>query len=264
MTIYTDRNRELWNHWSHNHFKSDFYDVEGFQAGKSSLNSIEEELLGDISGKSILHLQCHFGLDSLSLARKGANVTAVDLSDVAISYAEKLSAELNIDAKFIQSDIYKLPEKLNQKYDIVYTSYGVLAWLKDINLWGKIVSRYLKPSGKFVLVEFHSIANMLSDDGKSIDYPYFPHEKPLVFKSAGSYASDKDKTELEEYIWTHNLGNIVSAIASNNLTINSLTEYPYSVYNCYSFLEEVEKGKYKVKEANIDYPLMYSIVATKR
>src|SRR5690606_6870502 len=129
---YIDINKALWNEKTKHHVESEFYDMQGFEKGETSLKEIELELLGDIRGKKILHLQCHFGQDSLSLARMGANVTGVDLSDSAIAKAQELAGKLEVDAQFICSDIYDLPNNLDEQFEIVFTSYGVIGWLPDM------------------------------------------------------------------------------------------------------------------------------------
>jgi 2-polyprenyl-3-methyl-5-hydroxy-6-metoxy-1,4-benzoquinol methylase len=155
---YLEVNRNSWNNRVEAHLKSEFYDMEGFMKGNSSLNEIELKLLGDVKGKSILHLQCHFGQDSISLSRMGARVTGIDLSDKAIQKAEEIAKATQTDAKFICCDLYNLPKHLDEKFDIVFTSYGTIGWLPDMDKWAKIVSQYLKPGGQFVFVEFHPVA----------------------------------------------------------------------------------------------------------
>ena len=154
---YFNINKSLWNGKTAIHVKSDFYDVESFKKGKSSLNFIELEALGDVKGKSILHLQCHFGLDTLSWARLGANVTGVDFSDKAIDYARSLNSELGLNAKFILSNVYDLKNNLDEKFDIVFTSYGTIGRLPDLNRWADVVSHFLKPGGTFFMVEFRNV-----------------------------------------------------------------------------------------------------------
>ena len=152
---YIEVNRNAWNNKVEIHLKSDFYDLNGFLGGKSSLNDVELQLLGAIKGKSILHLQCHFGQDTISLSRLGAEVTGVDFSDSAIEAARKLAVATQSNAQFICCDLYDLPEHLDKKFDIVFTSYGTIGWLPDLNKWSEIVSYFLKPMGHFVFVEFH-------------------------------------------------------------------------------------------------------------
>ncbi len=157
MDSYTQANRALWNAWTLLHEKSEEYDVPGFRAGRCALKPIELAEVGDVAGKTLLHLQCHFGLDTLSWARRGARVTGVDFSDEAIRLARSLSSELAIPAEFIRSDIYELDRVLDREFDIVFTSYGVLVWLSDIRLWGRTVARFLKPGGIFYIAELHPI-----------------------------------------------------------------------------------------------------------
>lgn len=149
MDNYLKINKETWNKKVEVHLKSDFYFVDEFIKGKNSLNPIELSILGNIQGKNILHLQCHFGQDSISLSRLGGKVIGVDLSDKAIEAAWDLARKTNNNTEFICSDIYELPEKLHQKFDIVYTSYGTIGWLPDLDRWAKVISHFLKPKGQY-------------------------------------------------------------------------------------------------------------------
>src|SRR5690606_5040157 len=157
-------NKKSWNQRVQTHLDSEFYELPAFLKGKSSLNQIELDLLKDIKGKSILHLQCHFGQDSISLARMGAKVTAVDFSDKAIDAAKELCTKLGVDVNFLCSDIYELPHILDGQFDIVFTSYGTIGWLPDLQKWAKVVSHYLKNKGEFIFVEFHPVVWMFDDD----------------------------------------------------------------------------------------------------
>jgi SAM-dependent methyltransferase len=158
MNEYLQANQKRWDQLADEHERSAFYDLAGFKAGKDRLRSIELAELGQVSGKSLLHLQCHFGLDTLAWARRGATVTGVDFSPKAISLARSLSEELQIPAQFYCTDIYDLPQVLAGEFDIVFTSYGVLHGLPDLARWGEIIAHYLKPGGIFYIVE---------------DYPFF-------------------------------------------------------------------------------------------
>ena len=184
---YRDVNRKSWNNRVDAHFKSDFYNVTEFIKGKTSLNSIELDLLGDVQNKSILHLQCHFGQDSISLARLGAKVTGVDLSDKAIQTAQELNAKTNTNVDFICCDIYDLPAHCTQQFDIIFTSYGTIGWLPDLNKWAAIIAQFLKPGGKFVFVEFHPVVWMFDDDFSHIKYVYH-NTGPIVENETGTYA----------------------------------------------------------------------------
>src|SRR5438874_1743175 len=147
MDEYRKSNLQLWNEWTSIHEKSEFYHLEAFKAGKSSLSDLEIKELGDVAGKSLLHLQCHFGKDTLSWARLGANVTGADFSDRAIALARSLSSELNISATFVRSDIYDLRRALSGEFDIVYTGGGALNWLPDMGRWAQVAAHFLRPGG---------------------------------------------------------------------------------------------------------------------
>lgn len=180
MKKFTEINKEYWDGLTEIHEKSKFYDVEGFIKGKSSLNFIELEALGDVKEKSLLHLQCHFGMDTLSWARLGAKVTGIDISDKAVKLARSLNERLKLDAEFISSNIYDLKEKTDKKFDIVFTSYGVTGWLPDLDKWGGIISHFLKPGGIFFIAEFHPVVWMFDDDFKYLKYSYFHNAEPII------------------------------------------------------------------------------------
>jgi 2-polyprenyl-3-methyl-5-hydroxy-6-metoxy-1,4-benzoquinol methylase len=256
-------NRELWNNKVGHHLNSDFYDMPGFLAGKSSLNSIELELLGDISGKRILHLQCHFGQDTISLARMGAEVTGVDLSDEAIKQARILAKDTNADAKFICCDIFDLPNHLNEKFDFVFTSYGTIGWLPDLDKWAQIVSEYLKPGGKFVFAEFHPVIWMFDDDLEKIKYRYFKSEA-IIETEIGTYANKDADIANESVNWNHGIGEVVNSLIRNGLEIRSLKEYDYSPYNCFNRMVEDAPQKFRIKHLGNKIPMVYSILATKK
>jgi SAM-dependent methyltransferase len=258
---YLAYNKETWNRRVQTHLESEFYDINSFLRGQSSLKSIELELLGDIAGKSILHLQCHFGQDTISLARLGAHVTGVDLSDKAIETARELATELNTNADFICCDVYELDKYLDKQFDIVFTSYGTIGWLPDLNRWGNVISKFLKPKGKLVFIDFHPTSLMFDDDFKEIKYNYF-NKGPINFTEKGSYA-DKDSTiETEYYWWDHSLSDIINSLIKNNLTIQQFDEYDYSPYDCYPMTEEVELNKYRIRHLENKIPLVFSLVAT--
>ena len=259
---YIECNRELWNGWTGINVNSGLYDLEGFKAGRNKLKSIELEELKNIAGKSMLHLMCHFGMDTLSWARMGAEVTGIDFSPKAISMAKSLSNELNIPARFIETELYDLPNVLDEKFDIVFTSYGVLTWIGDVNKWAEIAARYLKPGGIFYMVEFHPFLWMMDDDGKKIEYPYFHSGKPLKFEDSGNYADPESEFKHVSYEWPHSLGDIVTALIDAGLRIEFLHEFPYSPTNCCTFFVESSPGKYVIKDYPDLVPLVFSIRAT--
>jgi SAM-dependent methyltransferase len=264
----TANNRSRWNEVTPIHAASAFYDVAGFRAGKSSLRSIEVEELGDVARKSLLHLQCHFGLDTLSWARLGANVTGMDFAEDAIALARSLGSELGLDARFICCDLYDLPQRLEGAFDIVFTSYGVLAWLCDLRRWAEIVAHFLNPGGTFYIVEFHPFADVFEDAAGTnklkLAFPYFPTGEPLAFENTSTYA-DRTATLSQtcEYQWVHSLGKIVTALTSAGLRVEFLHEFPYCAYSKFPFLHRDADGWWRLPENDGQIPLMFSLKATK-
>lgn len=256
---YIQINRSSWNDKVEPHLSSAFYNQAAFLEGKTSLNSIELALLGDVRGKSVLHLQCHFGQDSLSLARMGAKVTGVDFSDKAIETAKDLTQKLNLDTTFICCDVFDLPNLLNQQFDIVFTSYGTIGWLPDLNRWASVVSRFLKPSGKFVFVEFHPVVWMFDDAFSKVAYSY-SNTGAIVETYSGTYA-DKDAPLVQECVmWNHGLSEVISALLKNDIQLIDFQEYDYSPYPCFQEVEEFEPTKFRVKHLQNRIPMVYSIV----
>jgi SAM-dependent methyltransferase len=261
MEDYFETNKGLWNGWARINVGSELYDLEGFKSGKTSLQTIELEELGDVSGKSLLHLQCHFGLDTMSWARMGAKATGVDLSDEAISLARSISEELRIGARFINSNIYDLPDVLDDQFDIVFTSYGALCWLPDLKKWAKLIRRYLKPGGVFYMAEFHPFIGILDDEGDNIENSYFYSAEPRTYEEKGNYSDRNADFQHRAYEWQHPLSEVVTALISAGLTLEFLHEYPYSPYPCDPFTKEIEPGRYDLEKHPNTIALIYSIRA---
>lgn len=260
---YISINKASWNKKTDAHIKSDFYDQKGFLQGKSSLKEIELDLLGDIAGQSILHLQCHFGQDTISLSRLGAQATGVDLSDKAIDNAIRIAKEVNTDTQFVCCNIYDLPQHLDQQFDIVFTSYGTIGWLPDLNKWGVIVSRFLKPRGRFVFAEFHPVVWMFDDDFEKIAYNYF-NDGAIIETENGTYA-DREADLKQEYVcWNHSMSEVINSLIANGLEIKSLGEFDYSPYNCFNKTIEFEPGKYRIAHLDNKIPMVYAIEAVKK
>jgi SAM-dependent methyltransferase len=260
---YIEINRQSWNNRVDAHLKSEFYDLDNFLKGKSSLNSIELDMLGDISGKSILHLQCHFGQDTISLSRLGAEVIGVDLSDKAIESARQLAKETQSSATFICCDVYDLPNHLDKKFDIIFTSYGTIGWLPDLNKWAQVISQFLKPNGQFIFVEFHPVVWMFDDNFEKIGYRYF-NSGAIIESESGTYA-DRDADIKQSYVmWNHGMGEVLNSLIKNGLEINSLDEFDYSPYNCFNKTIEFEPNKYRIAHLDDKIPMVYSLRATKK
>ncbi len=230
-------NQAAWNTWTPFHVGSKFYDVEGFKAGKvarrEGLDKIETAGVGDVTGKSLLHLQCHFGLDTLSWARRGATVTGIDFSEEAINAARALATELNIPATFVPSDLYKLPQNLTGQFDVVFTSHGVLGWLPDLEGWAKVIAHFLKPGGIFYTIEGHPFANCFDNAREPTEfrllYPYFYGSEPFRDEDDGSYAAPDAPIHTVTYFWFHTLADIIGSLLRVGLRIESFEEYPFAL-----------------------------------
>jgi len=260
---YLEVNKHSWNNRTDAHLKSDFYDLDGFLKGKSSLNSIELDLLGDVKGKSILHLQCHFGQDTISLGRLGAKATGIDLADKAIESAKQLAKETRVDASFICCNLYDLPNYLDQQFDFVFTSYGTITWLPDLDKWAKIIAHFLKPGGKFIFVEFHPVVWMFDDNFEKVGYNYF-NSGPIIETETGTYADKSANIEQESVCWNHSTSEVLNSLISNGLEINSFDEFDYSPYNCFNKTIEIEPHKYRIGHLDNKIPMVFSVVASKK
>ena len=257
---YQNINRKSWNSVVDTHLLSELYDMKSFLNGRNSLSGIEKDLLGDITGKSVLHLQCHFGQDSISMARMGADVIGVDLSDQAITKAKELTVSTKTSAEYICSDIYDLQKHLERKFDIVFTSFGTIAWLPDLDKWAKIIASFLKPTGKFIFAEFHPVIWMYDDDFNAITYNYL-NSGPIVETETGSYA-DRKSTQKQEYVtWNHGIGEVINSLVTNGLSLQSFEEFDYSPINCFNHSMEDGPGKFRIRKFGRKIPMVYTLSA---
>jgi SAM-dependent methyltransferase len=264
-------NRELWDAWTKIHVDSAFYDVPSFRSGERGIRLADYERaeVGNVEGRTLLHLQCHFGLDTLSWARLGATVTGIDFSPEAIAAARALAAQVRIDARFLESDIDGLPDVLDEQFDIVYTSGGVLGWLPDIVGWGRVAAHFVRPGGFLYLTEIHPVAQVFEDEGVApgelrLAYPYWAHVEPIRFDVIGSYADPDAPTDgLVANSWDHSLGEIVTSLADAGLRIDFLHEFD-SVPWKLDFLVEGDDGRFRLPEGRKgSLPLYFSIKASK-
>ncbi|WP_435318340.1 class I SAM-dependent methyltransferase [Haloarchaeobius sp. TZWSO28] len=268
MDDYQEANRRNWDERAAVHPETEYYDVDGFLAGESSLWPLEREELGEDvgDGTSLLHLQCHFGMDTLSWAREGAEVVGVDFSTQAVETARELADEAGLAdrAEFVQANVLALD--LEREFDVVFTSYGVLCWLDDLDAWAETIERHLAPGGTFYIADGHPVAGMLenvSGDTAELAFPYFPGEA-VHFDVQGSYASDAEFEHTEQYEWAHPLGEVVTALASRGLRIEFLHEHPWTTWRRYEDMEQDEAGRWWLPEdAAVELPLQFSLKATK-
>lgn len=263
----------MWDEWTSHHVNSDFYDLDGFRSGADHLRPHEVADVGDVRGRSLLHLQCHLGTETLSWARRGASAVGVDFSPRSVETARELASHTRLDARFVESDVYTLPDRLTGQFDIVYTSRGVIGWLPDLDRWAAVIAHFLRPGGFFYITEIHPVARMFRDDDLVRDlrfrFGYFPTGQPLRFpvERDHSYADRgdhvEDRGEAVVYSWTHTIGEIVSSLAQAGLRIDFLHEFPYCDWEL-SFLQKRAPHEWVPRpEVQAQVPLSFALKATK-
>ena len=264
-----ETNRKNWNERTPVHAKSDFYDVASFKAGRISLSELERSGVGDVRGKSLLHLQCHFGLDTMSWTRLGAQATGVDFSDAAIDLARELNHELGLGTRFIRSNIYDLPSVLDERFDVVYTAIGVLAWLPDLAKWAQVVAHHLKPGGLFYLLEIHPSSQIFDDTvlveepgDLRVRYGYFPDPAGLRFAGGEpSYAGD-EPIESASHEWQHSIAEIIMALLDAGFRLRSLAEHPLTAYAQFRGMKKGNDGYWHLPFGH-GLPLIFTLTATR-
>ncbi len=265
MNEFEETNKKLWNELTDVHIKS--YGVNEFKKGKSTLDKIQLEEIGNVKGKLLLHLQCHFGLDTLSWAREGAIVTGVDFSEKSIEYANQLRKELDIKSRFICCNIYDLKKRLVEKFDIVYTSQGVLCWLKDLNEWAKLIHHFLRPCGIFYIMEGHPITHIFDDTRRGkleIIYPYFHGKEPTKWDN--DYPDYSDETYIPKnssYQWQWSLNDIINSLIKAGLRIEFMNEFDKLFYKEFPDMKCDENGWWYLLDYRNKIPLMFTLRARK-
>lgn len=255
-------NRDTWNKKVAVHAESDFYNLKAFKEGKTSLNRFEIEALGDLTNRSLLHLQCHFGQDTLSLSRMGARCTGVDISDKAIAMGEQLTKELALDARFVCCNVLDTSKHISETFDVVFTSYGTIGWLPDLKPWAQLISERLKPGGFFYMVEFHPIAWMFDYTVSPPEMKYGYQQKEAIYEEyEGTYGDTNSKMISKEYGWNHGLGEVISSLIEAGLQIEYLKEHDASPYDIFPGLKKNDEGLFEM--TNKLYPLLFEIKATK-
>ncbi len=267
---YFEANKHLWNQRTAVHKDSSFYDIAGFKAGKNVLTPIELNEVGDpeasgqvVKGKKMLHLQCHFGMDSLNWARLGADVTGVDLSDEAIKEARLLNDELKLNAKFVCCNVYDTSKYVKDLFDIVFTSYGTIGWLPDLLPWANMIAERLKPGGFFYIAEFHPVVWMFDEEFTHIKY-YYENREVIITENEGTYTDRNADIKGKEYSWNHSISEVLNALIRAGLKIEIFNEFMYSPYPCFRNTVETEKGKWHIKGMEGKIPMVYSIQAIKQ
>lgn len=259
MENYIDINKNTWNTKVDIHVESEFYNNEAFLNGKNTIPPTDLHALGNIEGKKILHLQCHFGQDTLSLARLGATVTGIDFSEKAIEVAKKMNQKLGLNATFICCDVYDTLQHITEEYDIVYASYGVIGWLPDLDRWAKVITGSLKPGGKLVFFEFHPVVWMFDNDFTYVQYNYFKDD-PIKEEETGTYADRYAEIDNSTITWNHSISEVITALVEQNIKLTWFEEFDYSHYACFNNIVEFESNKFRIKSLGNKIPMMYGIV----
>ena len=260
---YFRANRENWNERVGHHVTAKLYGVPGFLSGRCTLGPVDLEALGDVAGKRILHLQCHFGLDSLSLSRRGAIVTGVDFSDTAIQKARELSEVTGLSAEFHCTEVYAVCDILeSHSFDIVFASYGVFCWIPDLYRWFSVASAMLKPHGRVFIVDGHPVLDMLAYDDESgafsFNDEYFHEKSPELCVVEESYTGEGScLVNSTTYQWSHRMGEFVTAAGSAGLTIRTLGEFPYCYFRKFPCMVRRSDGYWEILDHS--WPLMFSM-----
>lgn len=256
---WTSVNETAWDIRTPVHVASTFYDLKGFLSGGCTLHTPERELVPDPAGARLLHLQCHFGLDTLSWARRGASATGVDFSAVAIDEGRRLAAETRLPVEFIKADVQALPRSLDRRFDVIVSTYGVLPWLHDLDGWARGIRCALAPGGSFVLVEFHPILEILHPGSVSGVGGYFMPRPPKEQWSTGTYTDPQAAIAYREYRWQHPVGDVMTALLGADLAVTSFREYPYCSFPLVPGLQRRDDGEW-APEGTATSPYLYSIV----
>ena len=266
---YFDLNRQHWDAATPKHIASPFYDYEGFVAHPDVLHPIEVEGVGDITGKSLLHLQCHFGQDTLSWVTRGAShVTGVDLSPEAVAAARKLAERVGYAAQsdFVTSNVLDIGDKLGgRQYDVVFTSYGCVTWLPELQSWAAEIVRHLKSGGAFYIADFHPFFWMFDDRVPELTYRYFHHPEPVCETQTATYAADELPETTTECFWAYALSEIMQPLLAQGLQLESFEEYDYTPHAVYpERLVQRAEREYVFSPHGREVPLTFAMRFRKR
>ncbi len=273
---YGTANRANWSERVAGHWEPDAYDAPGFIADPARVSGVvqfDHQYLGDVTGKTLLHLQCHFGMDTLSWARLGAEVTGIDFSLEAVTAAQRMSRESGTPGRFVVSELYETPSTLaGERFDVVYTGVGALNWLPDISAWGEVVAGMLKPGGAFYMREGHPVLWSLRfpiedphDESLVVEYPYFEVEEPLAFDFEESYLGSAKVANARTYEWNHGIGEIMTALLDQGLEIDLFEEHRFLEWKGLHHMVEGDDGRWRLPERQAELvPLMYSLRARKK
>ena len=269
MFLDAQANLRNWNERARIHARdtTGFYQVDRFLGGTDTLFPIESEEIGDIAGKSLLHLQCHIGLDTLSLARRGAEVTGLDFSPVAIEVARDFASRSGVKACFIESDVYDAPAATGRQYEVAYTSWGTIVWLPDVYRWARTVAALLADRGRLYFVDTHPYVQVLAEDHGVLVHRYpwrTPCETPNVFDNEMTYTGDPTPLESRMiYEWNHSLGDVISALVEAGLRITGVREHELLPYRHFKMMVDAGDRMFRLPMGGPAVPLSVSIEARK-
>lgn len=269
---FISRNRETWDRWTDVNYESDFYDVAGFIAGRRPyFDPIELAGVGDVAGKRLLHLQCHFGMDTISWARLGAIATGVDFSPRAIERARELAQETGVQAEFVCCDVADARDHLDGEFDIVFVSYGAISWLPDLRPWARTIASVLAPGGRLFVVDNHPALWVYDDtdagtqagpDDLRLKYPYFGRE-PIRDEMTGNYADPDSDVSTVSYSWQHTFEEIIGSLLDAGMRITALREYDRIAWAWFPWMVRDDDGLWRMPPDSVDIPLMFSVSAVK-
>ncbi len=264
MEPFFEANRANWHDRVGVHVRSQFYDVEQWLRDAPGPRPRELDALGNVEGQTLVHLQCHFGMDTLQWARAGATVTGVDLSPVAIEEATALAARAGLAdrARFVCTNVYDAPEALaGERFDVVYVSLGALCWLPDVARWGEVVASVIAPGGRLYLHEVHPLNDCL-DDEEHVIYSYFEEpDRPFVGDWDTSYTDGGTLAATRTYQWNHSIGETVMALINQGLVIDSLIEHDWTVFRRFPWLVETSRGHFVFPADRPRMPLSFTLLA---
>jgi len=248
--------------------RTGFYPIDRVRAGDNALGEPEDAELGGVASKRLVHLQCHFGLDTIRLARRGAIVTGLDFSTAAIAAARALAAELGVPARFVEGNVYDSPALLDAQYDIAFVTWGSIIWLPDIRRWAQIVAELLVPGGWLYLAEGHPSTLSLDEvDGRLVALQSWrtPPSAPIICDETTTYTGDPTPlAHTRSYEWCHPLSDIIGGLLEADLHLDFLHEHQRLPWRYFPMMEEAEDWGYKLPDGHPPLPVSFSLRASKR
>lgn len=270
MDDYRALNRANWDERVGIHLRdtTGIYDFAAIRAGGEILGPIEAAEIGDVAGRRVLHLQCHFGLDTVSLARRGARATGLDFSHEAIVAARRLADELGVAVDYVEGDVYDAPALAGAGYDMVYTSWGTIGWLPDLERWAAAIAGCLATGGVFYMADGHPTLHMIEERDGRLEIAYdwrTPPGDPIVTEATGTYAGDGTAVRNSRLMeWNHPLSDILGALAGAGLALDFLHEHDRIPWRAFPSMVPTDDRMFVQGEGQKRIPLAFSLRAVKR